>query len=92
MIVEKGNNLDCYDLARTCKSFQTKVYGVKVAIHNKQQKMSIILCGITDDIMLQCIDSQYINTKLKTLENNTRPDLDKDSFKHFTTASISFWP
>ena len=30
MIVEEAGNLDCFDLARTKKNFQTKVYGVKI--------------------------------------------------------------
>jgi hypothetical protein len=31
IIVEKSDNLDCYDLCRTSKTFQTKVYGIKIA-------------------------------------------------------------
>jgi len=34
MIVESAKNFDCFDLARTSKSFQTKVYGIKIAILN----------------------------------------------------------
>ena len=29
MITEQADNLECFDLARTSKSFQTKVYGIK---------------------------------------------------------------
>ena len=36
MIVETATNFDCFDLARTSRSFQTKVYGIKIAIHNPQ--------------------------------------------------------
>ena len=32
-IVEKSNNLDCFDLCRTNDTFQAKVYGIKIAIH-----------------------------------------------------------
>ena len=38
ILVEKGKMFDCFDLARTSKSFQTKVYGLKVVIHNVQEK------------------------------------------------------
>ena len=30
MIVESSSDLECFDLARTSKSFQTKVYGIKI--------------------------------------------------------------
>lgn len=38
MIVETSKNFDCFDLARTSKDFQKKVYGIKVAIHNESEK------------------------------------------------------
>ena len=38
MIVETSKNFDCFDLARTSKDFQKKVYGIKVAIHNEHEK------------------------------------------------------
>ena len=34
MILENADNLECFDLARTSKSFQTKVYGIKIALHD----------------------------------------------------------
>ena len=42
MIVETAKNLDCFDLARTSRSFQTKVYGIKVAVHNPLKKIDIL--------------------------------------------------
>ena len=44
MIVETAKNLDCFDLARTSRSFQTKVYGIKVAVHNPLKKKTLIIC------------------------------------------------
>ena len=38
MIVESSENLDCFDLARTSRSFQTKVYGIKISFHNEVEK------------------------------------------------------
>ena len=40
MIVETSDNFDCFDLARTSKNFQTKVYGIKVALlHTKTNNL-----------------------------------------------------
>ena len=38
MLVETADSLDCFDLARTTKKFQTKVYGIKIVFQNKQAK------------------------------------------------------
>jgi len=34
MIVESAENFECFDLARTSRKFNTKVYGIKVAINS----------------------------------------------------------
>jgi hypothetical protein len=57
MIVETAENFDCFDLARTSKSFQTKVFGIKLAIQHETLKKTLIICGIVDEIMLEY---QYI--------------------------------
>ncbi len=38
MIVESAENFECFDLARTSRKFNTKVYGIKVAIKNYEEK------------------------------------------------------
>ena len=63
MIVETANNFDCFDLARTSRSFQTKVYGIKIAIHNSNQKKTIIICAIVDNILLSCINHPFVKIK-----------------------------
>jgi len=68
MIVETANNFDCFDLARTSRSFQTKVYGIKIALHHNTKRKTLIICGIVDDILLQCINEPYLKAKLETLK------------------------
>jgi len=85
MIVEGAQNFDCFDLARTSKSFQTKVYGVKIAILNVEQRKTLIVCGIVDEIMLGCLNYRYIDSALYSLSKNKPKDDDfsNDSFKRF---------
>ena len=73
MIVETSKNFDCFDLARTSKDFQKKVYGIKFAIHNESEKKTIIISGIVDDILTECTNHTYIIEKLYKLKNN-KPD------------------
>ena len=37
-LVETSVTLDCFDLARTTKNFQTKVYGIKICFQNPQKE------------------------------------------------------
>jgi len=67
MIIEHADNLDCFDLARTSKVFQVKVYGVKLTIHHPEQKKTIIVSTIVDDIMLECLNYKYIEDKISDL-------------------------
>ncbi len=85
MIVESGENLDCFDLARTSKSFQTKVYGVKFCIQDPEHKRTLIICGVVDDIMLQCLDFDFVKDKLHSLEMSkpNDPDIDPSVYAHF---------
>ena len=41
-IVEHAATLDCFDLARTCKDFQQRVYGMKIAFQDYEHKKTII--------------------------------------------------
>ena len=76
MIVESSENLDCFDLARTSRSFQTKVYGIKISFHNEVEKKTMIVCCIIDDINIRCMNYPFINNKLKDIEENKPKDPD----------------
>ena len=67
LIVEKSENLDCFDLSRSSKIFQTKVYGIKIAIHNYQEKNTLIISGIMDDLLTSCIDNNYLDNKIENI-------------------------
>ena len=71
MICENAENLDCYDLARTSKSFQTKVYGIKICLHDKKSRKTILVACLVDDILMSCIDSLFISEKILQLNNET---------------------
>jgi ATP-dependent Lon protease len=79
MIVEHSENLDCFDLARTCKNFQVKVYGVKIALHHPEQKKTIIISALVDDIMLECLNFKFINDKIQDLILSKPKDPDFNS-------------
>ena len=67
-IVEIAKTLDCFDLARTSKNFLTKVYGIKIAFQNEAEKKTLIMCGMVEDILLECFNHPYINKTLDLIE------------------------
>ena len=76
MIVESAATLECFDLARTSKSFLTKVYGIKFAIQNEKEKKTIIVYAVVDDIMLSCMNYSFITDRIESFKNNRPADQD----------------
>ncbi len=85
MIVETADNFDCFDLARTSKSFQTKVFGIKLAIQHESLKKTLIICGIVDEIMLECLNYDYSKNKVESLlkDRPSDPDFSDEAFKRY---------
>ena len=86
MIVETSENVDCFDLARTSRSFPTKVYGIKIAFHNEKEEKSLIVCGMVEDINLRCMmNYPFIKHRLDDLEEQkpNDPDFTNVSFTRF---------
>jgi ATP-dependent Lon protease len=75
-IVEDADTLECFDLARTSNNFQLKVNGIKVALHNYEQKKTIIICGIIDDILLECMSFYYVKNRMQNIVENKPKDND----------------
>ena len=84
-IVDKSVNLDCFDLCRTNHIFQAKVYGIKVAFHNSKEKITIIASGLVDDLLITCIENDYLNSKLEQLikESPSHANYEVNTFQRF---------
>jgi len=85
MIAENSNNFECFDLGRTTKIFQLKVYGIKIAIRNKDEKKVLILNGLTKDLILSSISDKLIKNKIEDLKLNKpeENDYNSETFNNF---------
>jgi ATP-dependent Lon protease len=85
VIVEKSANLDCFDMARTNKNFASRVFGIKVAVHNYAEQKTIIIGGIVDNVFLDCTSFDYITHKISNLWKNVPkdPEFMAESFTKF---------
>jgi ATP-dependent Lon protease len=70
ILSDKSNNLDSIDVSIKIKSFHLKVYGLQLVVHNIQQKKSLIITGIVDNIIVDLLDNNYINSKIKMIKEN----------------------
>ena len=88
MISENAENLDCYDLARTSKSFQTKVYGIKLCIHDYVNRKTYIVACIIEDIILSCMNCEYITYCLDQLDIDKpkEPDFHEECWERFVAS------
>ena len=76
MLVETAISMDCFDLARTTKNFQTKVYGIKICFQNPKKRKTLIISGVTDDMIINCIQSPYLQNKLNSVIQNKPQDVE----------------
>ncbi len=88
MIVESAKNFECFDLARTTRKFNTKVYGIKVAIKNETEKKTLIISGLVDDMIVSCNNHQYIKNKIASLheEKPNDPEFSTTDFDRFVNT------
>ena len=88
IIVEKANNLECFDLSRTSKTFQTKVYGIKIAFHDTKEKNTIVVSGLIDELLPTCIDNDYIIAKIEQIVMTTKDcsESDPNIFNRFVQS------
>ena len=94
MIVDMGQNLDCYDLCRTSNNFYTKVFGIKVVFQNIEKKNTIIICGVVSELLLSCLKNNFINNRIKKCIDNKPKDSEfhTELFDKFIThLSIKEW-
>jgi len=88
MIVESAENFECFDLARTSRKFNTKVYGIKVAIKNKEERKTLIISGLVDDIIVNCSNHAFIKNKIQSLyaEKPNDPEFLTSDFERFVNT------
>lgn len=67
MIIERGENFECFDLARTNQNFKIRISGLKFIIHSPENKQTIVIFCVVDDIVPNCMNYKVINDKLYDL-------------------------
>jgi ATP-dependent Lon protease len=67
---EKSKNLVGIDMSIKTKSFHLRVFGIQIVVHNPQNKKSIIINGVVDDIMIHFLNNKFIQLKYQSIKDN----------------------
>ena len=88
IIVEKSTNLDCFDLARTNKNFASRVFGIKVAVHNYVEQKTLIINGLVDNVLVDCVSCEHVTNRVANLWKNVPkdPEFMAESFTKYTKS------
>ena len=62
-----SNNLDCFDVSIKTKPFYLNIFGMRIVLHNKNNEKKIVVSGITDNVMIDFLDSNFVNNRKKEL-------------------------
>lgn len=67
ILIEEADNLECFDIMRISTNFYLRIYGVKVLIHDIENKKSLLVNCIIDDVLVNNVEINYILTHKKNL-------------------------
>jgi ATP-dependent Lon protease len=67
IIIENANNIECFDIDNTAKSFYSKINGIRVVFQNEKIKKTLIVYCIVDDIILDFFSNEYIEFRKKNI-------------------------
>ena len=89
-INDENENLLCCDVLSSYKQFNMRVYGIKLMIHSSIVKKSLIIFGITDDIIVDFLNNKYILNKKNLIKDNIPQEEDFlcETFDKFMSSLI----
>ena len=68
--IEHSTQYECYDADISAKILYVKIHGIRVVIHNEKFQKTLIIQGLVDDIILDCMSNAYINYRKRNLIQN----------------------
>jgi ATP-dependent Lon protease len=65
----ESNTLECFDMAKCTSNFIIRVHGIKVIIHDYNNKKTLVIENICDEILLTNSNSDFIRNKKNNIIN-----------------------
>lgn len=67
--IEMSNQFECYD-ADADKSLYVRLYGVRLVIHDEKTQKTLIIQGLLDDVITDCITNKYVDCRKKEMRES----------------------
>ena len=87
IIVEDTENLECFDLMRTTNNFNLRIYGIKVILHDYNNRTTLCINCIYNESFDNIKDFDYIINSKILLENF----FNKNNVKNNISFKVSNW-
>ena len=82
VLAKNSTNFHCYSIY-SGQSFKVECSGMKLVIHNKSKKRTLIISGLVNDISPLCIDNILINEKISEIKNGVLDNTVNENLDRF---------
>ena len=86
--IEWANSWECFDADPLAKIFIIKSHGIRIVVHNENAQKTIIIHGICEDMLLDCIENTYISQRMKGISEKMSVIQDQVGSNHTVDDSI----
>ena len=67
LAIELAAQYESFDIDLSSKPIYVKIYGVRVVVHCAKTQKTLVIQGIIDDIVLDCISNSYITDRKQSI-------------------------
>ena len=64
-----NQSYECYDIDNENSNLIQKMNSIRIVIHNKKARKTLIITGMLDDIHIECVSNPYIKERVIRLNN-----------------------
>jgi len=85
VLAKNSTNFQCFPIYNA-ETFKQDCCGIKIVIHNKTKKRTLIVSGLVNEISPLCIDNPIINEKISEIKKNVIEGVNSEVLERFTVS------
>jgi Lon protease (S16) C-terminal proteolytic domain/ATPase family associated with various cellular activities (AAA) len=87
IVIEKSNHYECFDVDSVGQTnFHNRIYGIRVVLQNVKTQKTIVVTGIIDDVLVDCLQSKYIEKRKRDILDSIPENMDENIVQRILTA------
>ena len=89
IVIEKSNHYECFDIDSILQpNFYNRIYGIRVVLQNVKTQKTIIITGMVDDVLIDCLQSKYIENRKNDITSSISENMDETTVKRMISSFI----